>query len=63
MIFIVLSMARVWRKRQLPKYQKVDYSILETPYERASRRIGELHDFGLTKEYYASLSRYFKRVH
>ena len=56
MIFIVLSMAWVWRKRQLPKYQKVDYSILETPYERASRRIGELDDFGLTKEYYASLS-------
>ena len=43
-------------ERQLPKYQKVDYSILETPYERASRRIGELDDFGLTKEYYASLS-------
>ena len=55
-IFIVLSMAWIWRKRQLPKYQKVDYSILETPYERASRRIGELDDFGLTKEYYASLS-------
>ena len=44
------------KQRQLIKYQKVDYSFLETPYERAIRRIGELDDFGLTKEYYASLS-------
>ena len=55
-IFIVIGMIWIWRQRQLIKYQKVDYSFLETPYERAIRRIGELDDFGLTKEYYTSLS-------
>ena len=56
LIAIVLGIAWVWRKRQLPRYHKIDYSNIETPYARASRRLGELDDSGLIKEYYAGLS-------
>ena len=56
LIAIVFGMFIVWRKRQLPKYHKIDYSAIETPYDRAIRRLGELDDSGLTKEYYSGLS-------
>ena len=56
LIVIVLGIAWVWRKRQLPRYHKIDYSNIEAPYARASRRLRELDDSGLIKEYYSELS-------
>jgi len=46
----------IWGLRKEPNYEKIDYSILESPTERASRRLSELDNSLLTKEYYSTLS-------
>ncbi len=51
-----IGMVWIWGRRQAPNYEKIDYSILESPSERASRRLSELDNSVLTKEYYSTLS-------
>jgi len=51
-----IGMVWIWGRRQAPNYEKIDYSILESPTERASRRLSELDNSVLTKEYYSTLS-------
>ena len=51
-----IGMVWIWGRRQAHNYEKIDYSILESPTERASRRLSELDNSVLTKEYYSTLS-------
>jgi hypothetical protein len=55
-ILILGGMIWTWRQRQEVQYQKVDYANIETPEERAQRRLRDLDLNGLSKEYYADLS-------
>jgi len=56
LILIFGGMIWTWRQRQEVQYQKVDYANIETPEERAQRRLRDLDLNGLSKEYYADLS-------
>ena len=56
LILIFSGMIWTWRQRQEVQYQKVDYANIETPEERAQRRLRDLDLNGLSKEYYADLS-------
>ena len=56
LLSLVLGMAWTWKKRQPAEYRKVDYSIMETPEERAIRRLNELNISGFSKEFYTGLS-------
>lgn len=55
-ILILGGMIWTWRQRQEVQYQKVDYANIETPEERAQRRLRDLDLNDLSKEYYADLS-------
>ena len=50
------SIIWIWKQRREIQYQKVDYLIMESPEDRAKRRLGELNESGLSKNYYADLS-------
>lgn len=50
------SIIWTWKQRREIQYQKVDYLIMESPEDRAKRRLGELNESGLSKKYYADLS-------
>jgi len=50
------SMIWTWRQRQEVHYQKIDYTIMESPEDRAKRRLRNLDMNGLSKEFYADLS-------
>jgi hypothetical protein len=50
------SMIWTWRQRKEVHYQKVDYTIIESPEVRANRRLRDLDSSGLSKEFYADLS-------
>lgn len=50
------SIIWTWKQRRDIQYQKVDYSVMESPEHRAKRRLGELNESGLSKDYYADLS-------
>ena len=56
LLSLVLGMVWTWKKRQPAEYRKVDYSIMETPEERAIRRLNELNISGFSKEFYTGLS-------
>ena len=56
LLSLVLGMAWTWKKRQPAEYRKVDYSIMETPEQRAIRRLNELNISGFSKEFYTGLS-------
>ena len=56
LLSLVLGMAWTWKKRQPAEYRKVDYSIMETPEERAIRRLNELNISGFSKVFYTGLS-------
>ncbi len=56
LLVLMVAIVQVWRRRISSQYEKINYDILEDPYERASRRIKELDSSVLTKEYYATLS-------
>ena len=53
---LILGMVWTWKKRQFNQYRKVDYSIMETPEERANRRLNELNINSFSKEFYTGLS-------
>ena len=50
------SMIWTWKQRQEIQYQKLDYTINESPEDRAKRRLRDLDMNGLSKDYYADLS-------
>ena len=50
------SMIWTWKQRQDIQYQKLDYTINESPEDRAKRRLRDLGMNGLSKDYYADLS-------
>ena len=50
------SMIWTWKQRQDIHYQKLDYTINESPEDRAKRRLSDLDMNGLSKDYYADLS-------
>ena len=56
LLVLMVAIVQVWRRRISSQYEKINYDILEDPYERASRRIKELDSSVLTKEYYSTLS-------
>lgn len=56
LLLLIAGMIWTWRQRQEPIIQKVDYTVIESPRERANRRLNELEMSGSTKEYYADLS-------
>ena len=53
---LLLGIIWTWGQRIKPHYWKLDYSVFESPMERASRRLSELNTSMLTKEYYSTLS-------
>ena len=57
MLFLLaIAIILLWRKRVKPEYEKIDYDILESPADRAFRRLMEIDSSILTKEYYSILS-------
>ena len=56
LVIISMCMAILWRKRERFIHPKIDYHITETPDDRAKRRLNELDENGLTKDYYTKLS-------
>ena len=50
------SMIWTWKQRLDVQYQKLDYTINESPEDRAKRRLRDLDMHGLSKDYYADLS-------
>ena len=50
------SMIWTWKQRLDVQYQKLDYTINESPEDRAKRRLRDLDMNGLSKDYYADLS-------
>ena len=56
LVIISMCMAILWRKREKFIHPKIDYHITETPDDRAKRRLNELDENGLTKDYYTKLS-------
>jgi len=53
---LLVGIIWTWKQRIKSHYEKIDYSILESPIERASRRLSELDTSVLTKDYYSILS-------
>ncbi|SVA84779.1 uncharacterized protein METZ01_LOCUS137633, partial [marine metagenome] len=57
MILLMIGMILTWRKRIPVTYKKLDYTFLESPRERALRRLKSLDGHsGTSKDYYAELS-------
>ena len=56
LLALFLSLILVWRKRKKKQFQKINYSLKESPEERALRRLKALDSSGLSKEFYAKLS-------
>lgn len=50
------SMIWTWKQRLDVQYQKLDYTINESPEDRAKCRLRDLDMNGLSKDYYADLS-------
>ena len=53
---LITGMVWTWKQRQPVQYSKVDYTTMETPLERARRRLNELNSSGFSKEFYTGLS-------
>lgn len=57
LILLTIGMFSTWRKRIPVTYKKLDYTVLESPPERALRRLKSLDSqSGTSKDYYAELS-------
>jgi len=56
LLFMLGSMIWTWQQRQDVLYQKIDYTIMESPEDRAKRRLRDLDMNGLSKDFYADLS-------
>ena len=46
----------IWKKREKVKYEKLDYSYIEDPKERALKRLDDLSVSNFSKDYYTNLS-------
>ena len=71
LILVSLGIITLFRKREKFVHKKVNYQIIETPYNKAMRRLNELDESSMTKDYYTELShisreyietKYFIRV-
>lgn len=56
LLFMLGSMIWTWQQRQDVLYQKIDYTIIDSPEDRAKRRLRDLDMNGLSKDFYADLS-------
>ena len=56
LILVCLGIIALYRKREKFVHKKANYKIIEAPYNRAMRRLNELDESGLTKDYYTELS-------
>tara|TARA_B100001113_G_C21122072_1_gene627780 strand:- start:1380 stop:2243 length:864 start_codon:yes stop_codon:yes gene_type:complete len=56
LITIIFFLIAIWKKRKISKHMKIDYSFTEDPKDRAIRRLRNLDDSKLSKEYYFLLS-------
>ena len=56
LICLFVGIIFMWGRRIKPIYKKIDYSIIESPMQRAQRKLSELEPSLITKEYYSELS-------
>ena len=56
LICLLIGIIFMWGRRIKPIYKKIDYSIIESPMQRAHRKLSELEPSLITKEYYSKLS-------
>ena len=56
LIALFIGIIVIWKKRQNPEYEKIIYNFIESPRDRAKRRLKELDSSSLSKEYYILLS-------
>ena len=56
LICLLIGIIFMWGRRIKPIYKKIDYSIIESPMQRAQRKLSELEPSLITKEYYSELS-------
>ncbi len=61
LIILVICIMVVWRKRIKTIHKKIDYSIVETPKDRALRRIKELDSSKMAKDNYFLLSHIIRQ--
>ncbi len=56
LICLLVGIIFMWGRRIKPIYKKIDYSVIESPMQRAQRKLSELEPSLITKEYYSELS-------
>lgn len=56
LFILIAGMVWTWKQRREKQFQKIDYTVIESPEDRATRRLQELDQNSVTKEYYAALS-------
>ena len=59
-IIILYAIITVWKKRVKKTYNKIDYKYIESPKDRAYRRLEELSTTHFTKDFYTELSHIFR---
>ena len=59
-IIAIYGIIKVWKRRVRKTYKKLDYDFIESPKERAIRRLEELNSSQFTKEFYTQLSHIFR---
>ena len=59
-IIIVYAIITVWKKREKKEYNNIDYKYIESPKDRASRRLEGLSPSNFTKDFYTELSHIFR---
>ena len=59
-IIAIYGIIKVWKRRVKKTYKKLDYDFIESPKERAIRRLEELNSSQFTKEFYTQLSHIFR---
>ncbi len=55
-VITLLGIFIIWKKREKVKYEKLDYSIIQNPKERALKRLDDLSLSNFSKDYYTNLS-------
>ena len=56
LLIMLGSIIWTWMQRKETHYQKIDYTVMESPEDRANRRLRDLDSSTLSKDYYADLS-------
>lgn len=59
-IIAIYGIIKVWKRRVKKTYRKLDYDFVESPKDRAIRRLEELNSSQFTKEFYTQLSHIFR---